>query len=241
MPAVIFSQTSPHEAASIAELSGQKFVLVTGSSDYPASVMVAVLKNPYLVHWFAENVDIESSKISAIPIGLNGFIHTRVMTLYLAEVASTPAPAPTNLLMVNFGLTHGSRVTVYDHFCGDGKVGSGVNWASCVHKANKTTSPVGDHGENDWLILWYRTLAAYKYILCPRGNGIDTHRVYEALAIGVIPIIELGQSRAMDQMYSSLPILLVQSFANITETLLDEHLSELQPRVQAWSLSMWLI
>ena len=32
-------------------------------------------------------------------------------------------------------------------------------------------------------------LAQYRYCLCVRGNGLDTHRFWEALYLGVIPIV----------------------------------------------------
>jgi hypothetical protein len=33
------------------------------------------------------------------------------------------------------------------------------------------------------------TLASYKYAICPAGNGIDSHRLWECLALGVTPIV----------------------------------------------------
>lgn len=40
----------------------------------------------------------------------------------------------------------------------------------------------------------YSELArSYKYVLCPRGNGIDTHRFWETLYRGSIPIVERSE------------------------------------------------
>lgn len=36
---------------------------------------------------------------------------------------------------------------------------------------------------------YYIELASYKYAICPRGNGLDTHRIWECLYLDVIPII----------------------------------------------------
>lgn len=33
-------------------------------------------------------------------------------------------------------------------------------------------------------------LAKYKYCVCPRGNGEDTHRLWECLYLGVVPLVE---------------------------------------------------
>lgn len=36
---------------------------------------------------------------------------------------------------------------------------------------------------------YFQELARHKYCICPRGNGVDTHRVWECLYLNVIPII----------------------------------------------------
>ena len=36
---------------------------------------------------------------------------------------------------------------------------------------------------------YMREMASYKYVMCPMGNGVDTHRFWEAQVCGCIPII----------------------------------------------------
>ena len=36
---------------------------------------------------------------------------------------------------------------------------------------------------------YYIELSKHKYCICPRGNGLDTHRIWECLYLNVIPII----------------------------------------------------
>jgi putative cell wall-binding protein len=38
-------------------------------------------------------------------------------------------------------------------------------------------------------IQYLRELSTYKFCLCIRGNGIDTHRFWESLYLGVVPVI----------------------------------------------------
>jgi len=56
------------------------------------------------------------------------------------------------------------------------------------------------------------------FVLCPDGNGIDCHRNWEMLYIGVIPIIE--RSYFHEKIYGDLPVLIVDSFKDLNETLL---------------------
>jgi hypothetical protein len=56
-------------------------------------------------------------------------------------------------------------------------------------------------------------------VICPRGNGIDTHRVWEALYLGVVPVV---QRSSLDALYGPLPVLIIESFENLTATFLEE-------------------
>jgi len=55
-------------------------------------------------------------------------------------------------------------------------------------------------------------IAKHKFCLCPRGNGIDTHRFWEAQYLNTIPVILRSD---WTQAYSNLPILLVNSWENL--------------------------
>lgn len=68
-------------------------------------------------------------------------------------------------------------------------------------------------------------MSSFKYIVCPRGNGIDTHRLWEALYLRIIPIVVPS---GMDQLYTSLPVLRVSSFTDVTAELLESKYAEFQ-------------
>ena len=79
-------------------------------------------------------------------------------------------------------------------------------------------------------------LLLVRYVISPRGNGIDTHRVWEALYLGVIPVAERS---ALTGLYSPLPILLVDDLQGITKEFLDSeypkyHKALEQPIEQLW-------
>jgi hypothetical protein len=60
------------------------------------------------------------------------------------------------------------------------------------------------------------------FVICPDGNGIDCHRNWEMLYIGVTPIIE--RSYFHEKIYGDLPVLIVDSFKDLNENLLLEKL-----------------
>jgi hypothetical protein len=55
------------------------------------------------------------------------------------------------------------------------------------------------------------------FVLCPRGNGVDTHRVWETLYMGSIPIVK--KVDAMND-FNDLPILFIHNWSDITEDFL---------------------
>jgi len=63
----------------------------------------------------------------------------------------------------------------------------------------------------------------HKFILCPRGNGIDTHRLWESIYHGIIPIVE---NNIYCKCLSDLPVVIVESFKEVNEEFLNKKLEE---------------
>lgn len=74
--------------------------------------------------------------------------------------------------------------------------------------------------------LW-ETYTHYRFAFAPRGNGIDTHRLWEMLFFGVIPI---AKTSSIDQLFDGLPVLIVQEYADVCrEHFLQDAWKRLQP------------
>lgn len=66
--------------------------------------------------------------------------------------------------------------------------------------------------------LWKKK-AQYLFSICPIGNGMDTHRVWEDLYMEIIPIVK---STPLDPMYSMFPIVIVHDWNEITAENLEK-------------------
>jgi len=64
-------------------------------------------------------------------------------------------------------------------------------------------------------------LVKYKFAISPPGNGIDCHRNWECLYLGVIPIIH--RSNFTENMFLDMNVVLVDSYKDITKELLDNY------------------
>jgi hypothetical protein len=67
--------------------------------------------------------------------------------------------------------------------------------------------------------IYLKNLSTHKFCLCPRGNGIDTHRFWEAQYLDVIPIII---SSDWTSSYSEFPILILEKWESLLELDLEK-------------------
>ena len=126
---------------------------------------------------------------------------------------------------VNFGNTHAKRKVAWEHLCGDAKKKKkGKDWATCAVKTTKNNVKNNPH-----LVKYYQQVAAHRYVAAPRGNGLDTHRFWEALYLGCVPIVETGP---LDHLYARVGALVVKSWTDVTAALLDAKHGELYARLK---------
>ncbi len=80
--------------------------------------------------------------------------------------------------------------------------------------------------------FWY-AIGDAAFVISPPGNGLDTHRTWEALALGRIPIV---QRTGIEPIFEGLPVLIVNSYEEITQDLLTATLTDY---VQRWDRFDW--
>jgi hypothetical protein len=62
-------------------------------------------------------------------------------------------------------------------------------------------------------------IARHKYVICPRGNGIDTHRFWEALYLNSHPIVVQSTWSELISEQMNLPIIEVKDWHLVKETI----------------------
>ena len=58
----------------------------------------------------------------------------------------------------------------------------------------------------------------HKFVFSPEGNGMDTHRTWECLYVGTIPI---ERRNLNNRFYTDLPICFVDNWEDLTEEFLE--------------------
>ncbi len=74
-----------------------------------------------------------------------------------------------------------------------------------------------------------------KYVLCPPGRGLDSHRTWEALYLGCIPIVI---KHDLYNNWHDLPILQIEKYEDITVDLLDNFSYE-KPTTNILDIKYW--
>tara|TARA_B100001989_G_C24264949_1_gene328765 strand:- start:81 stop:575 length:495 start_codon:yes stop_codon:yes gene_type:complete len=76
-----------------------------------------------------------------------------------------------------------------------------------------------------------------QYIISPRGRGFDCHRTWEALALGVVPIIKTSVN---DILFKDMPVLIVESYKEISENLLIKNYNFDNRNLNKITLEYWV-
>ena len=77
-------------------------------------------------------------------------------------------------------------------------------------------------------------LKKHKFCLSPPGRGIDTHRTWESLMVGTIPIL---LSSPMDSLFNDLPVIIVDDLLKITPAFLEKEYEILRSKIDNYDFS----
>ena len=81
----------------------------------------------------------------------------------------------------------------------------------------------------------FRTfVATSKFILSPSGAGFDCYRHWESMYMGAIPVVERS---TMDRSFARLPVLLVDSYSELTPAFLEAKWAEMTCRTDSYDFS----
>jgi hypothetical protein len=211
----IYGWRNLNESVKISDLS----FLISGHADYEINAaFLDILNSPKLKFWLCENKNIQHSKLFSVPIGItnsgepNSYIHQVIgNTDRIYEISKLPKTIK-NLVYLNIAAdTYPPERSVVIQLYKD------RSWVTY-------DNPVKTEGGHQHFL---QQIYSHKFVFAPRGNGIDTHRMWEALYLRSIPIVK--KCIGMEDFYD-LPILFVDSWDNITEEFLNEKYEEIMSK-----------
>jgi hypothetical protein len=135
------------------------------------STFLPLLESDLLICWYAQNVIFTHPKLFCLPIGIAN---------------SCWAHGDINLLRKVAMRGETKTRDFYFYFNVDT---NNVARNTCKNMLEKKGLTFGNPTKYEIYLL---ELSQCKYAICPEGNGVDSHRLWECLYLGVIPIMVRG-------------------------------------------------
>jgi len=71
---------------------------------------------------------------------------------------------------------------------------------------------------------WLSRVQEHKFILSPRGNGLDCHRTWEVMMLKRVPVIK--REGSVEHLYKDMPVLFVDDWTDLNQMNLDKVYNE---------------
>jgi len=196
-------------------------IMVVGGSDYPFMDYHSSMMNlKSLKLCLANNLMFSHPKFLTLPVGLPQFSYDKII-------------GNKNVILKLVSDTKKRKNLVYKNF----KIETNRQCRSALRdiKAKHITEDVYDRSEKGYM-EYVKGIHSHDFTICPAGNGIDTHRIWEAIYLGSIPIVKLEDqirpirfvqnntmysgviltgNRIQKEHFAHLPILFIDSWSQI--------------------------
>jgi len=172
------------------------------------------LDDEKILAWFAVNPDRIHPKLHPIPIGIAyQFYEYGNVDTFNECIAKYRSNRRTQLIYMNFSLDTNPfhRRPVYEFF---------KDKDFLTHASRKPLK--------DYLI----DVACHKFVLSPRGNGLDCFRTWEALLMGTFPVVKTS---TLDSLFEDLPVVIVNDWSEVTPDFLEKKYLELKQKEKKYN------
>lgn len=178
-----------------------------------------------VIAWFSTNLCSPRYALFSIPLGLeNSKWFPREKKIEKIDLFQKRERKSQALLYLNFNKYNNlpQREGLYEKY-------SNASWVTVFDGKN------GQDYEN-----YLDAMISHDFVLSPEGNGPDTHRTWEALYLGTIPILK---KHILHQGWKNeLPIVWVNEWSEITESFLIEQKNRISSERYRWDalrVSYW--
>jgi hypothetical protein len=193
----------------------QPYILVSHNSDAgaPMASHISYLEESKIIHWFAQNALVIHTKVTAIPIGIEnnhwqGFTNERLRKMREKNVDKINS----TIALINFSPRNTERLKVVELF-------QNLNWTHTIPAVRRSDEKL------------LHEISSYKYAFSPRGNGLDCHRTYEMIILGVIPIVS---SSTLDSIFQECKeVFITHDWENVSENILKKYWQENEIKVSS--------
>lgn len=170
-------------------VSTKKFNIIVHNSDHSFGETQLSKLLRHAIHIYAINTIITHPKLTTIPIG---FADRHLEFLKKTPPQPKPADERDYEIYCNFTISKERlhRISCLEAYKNDPRT---------VIRENRNTEE------------YYADLCRSKFVLCPDGTGIDTHRIYESILCGATPVV---LRNSLSHLYERLPVCIVDKWTD---------------------------
>jgi hypothetical protein len=165
----------------------KRFNIIIHNSDKPLDADRFLRTLPRALHIYAINTTIRHSQLTTIPLG---FLDRDLEILPMIRPSSE------------------RHIEIYSNFS---RHTNAKARAECLNAFEGDPRVVRKEPSGRTQEEYYDDLCHSKFVLCPEGKGIDTHRIYEALISGATPVV---LNSTLNHLYEKLPICILNSWTD---------------------------
>jgi hypothetical protein len=189
-------------------LPGNGFVIYTGQEDTPIDENIVLPINVF--HIYGVNAVYNNERITPFPFGLQRQMNPddKRLEIMLENVLYGPSVynIPNRLLYLNMGIGRNPEREVFKDF-----------------KTNEWVTTRFDDQSKFYPYSRYQNfldeLRDHKFVACPPGHGMDTHRIWETLYMRRVPIVK--RHPYFEKLLEGFPVLWVNNWYDVTHALLE--------------------
>jgi hypothetical protein len=230
---IVVVETHKLKLADLTKLK-HRFVLVTANNfDMPSggkdsaaheTLSTQILGLPHLVAWYGTFPSIVHPKFHPLPLGskmtwkspvINGEDNARQMFMLYRAIGerqhALASAGRTRLLYANFAAESTRHPRIAEHKDTRYKLQAALQRHSLLEPTPKVRPR-----------MYMQQLGDSVFCVSPPGNGVDSHRTWEAILMRCIPIV-LSYA-PLDPLYEDLPVVVVRDWDEITAEFLDKKL-----------------
>jgi hypothetical protein len=183
-------------------------VLITGNSDYPITDQIVSLAPKNIKKWYAVNALTYNNMVEPIPLGLEN----QYFSIRDGHGIGYPDRAGLKeSILQNLDKNHIPTQFLYCNF----NITTNPAYRQKIYDMTKQSKYITLDNPTLTLHDMFQKIQDHKMVLCPAGNGIDTHRLWEVLYSNRIPVTININNYAIYKLYKQLPIIILNTIDDI--------------------------
>lgn len=173
------------------------FSLISHNSDNNITEtpeILTILNSPLLIKWYAQNICFRHPKLELTPIGLaNSMWPHGNLSIFDNKEFITSLNSKSNHIFLNFNIHTNPKIR-----------------QPCYNILSKILPFLPNINAKENLIR----LSTYQFCISPEGNGVDCHRLWEALYLKVVPIV-LNTPFTETLVRNKIPVVVLEKWEDI--------------------------